>query len=1077
MNSQFFANASSPGMNSQILDSIADLIRDFFFVVRLNELDEITDIWTNIPPEELSRLPVGKIPLTEIIKKIAQHNVNQSSPSWFTSLFSGIITDFELPFQTADNERVWLQIRLRGQLDSEQKNRIVLGIVKDVTSVHAHEEEREKIVADIQAVNQLLENQSLELKKHLAGITAVFDTVSDAIIVYDANGIVTRVNQAAIQGYGFDPTGMDYLHLSERLTIKNPQGVPRSKDELVFYRLQQGEPQINQISRMINYSGNLVWQLVSGKPLLENGKMIGAVVTWKDITDLETMRLILEENERKLRSVINHSGDGIELTDESGTIIEWNPAMEKITGLTAKEVIGQKSWDVSIQLGSSEIDQPTSREVIEKRIQKILQTGKSSWLEMPFESRYKVRDGRERIMESNAFSIPTEKGFMFGVISRDVTERKLIEEHLRQARDYYLKLFEDFPAMIWRSTSDGACDYKNKTWLAFTGKSLQDVLVNGWIDSVHPEDRAIVKEQSEVCFNERKTVSLRYRLRRFDGEYRWITDFGQPYTDLDGNFAGYIGVCLEVHDTVERQREMEIVLSVSAALRPASSPEEIMKTLLEQLTILTGAEGAVILMPDDQKTGLVIRSASGLLSALEGISNPYTADDLSNRLINEKTKLVNINLGQLRPDLSRKWHRQFVVGQPLIASGITIGGLWAIRKQAFSEQEVRMINAFSDIAATAIQRASLTLETNQYAEKLRIISDMGRSMSETLDPDGIFALLNSTIHSLFNNVACILVSRYDSDKLAIRCEYCNLNGLQVSPASLPVLPFDPTGRGNQSWVIQNQRPKILNNLPNNTKNSYYLDDGSPQPVSAIYIPMIAEGKVIGVLQVQSYKDNFFTERDIDILNLVASTTAISLSNATLFDNLQQSNRELVSAYDATLRGWAQALELRDQETKGHSVEVVELTLKFALAAGIPDTELDHIRRGALLHDIGKIAIPDSILNKPGPLNDAEWKIMKQHPVYAYQILKEIEFLEPSLVIPYSHHERWDGSGYPQGLRGIDIPLPARLFAIVDVWNALQRERPYRSAWSREKTLQYLKEQAGKQFDPHLVELFLSLINQ
>ncbi len=1064
-----------PDFDSQFWDSFTDLISDFIFRLRINASDEITDIWTNIPAEEIADLPLGKIPISVIFNDVLRHNPDQSAESWLSSLSTGKIADMQLPFQTIDGDQVWLHIRLKGGLNSERNQRTVFGIVKDVTSVRLHEEEREVFVSDIKAVNRLLQRQSQELKQHLTEITAVFETVSDAIVVYDASGIVIRVNQAAIQGYGFDPTGMSYLQLAEQLTIWNPQSIPLGKSELVFDRLKQGEPQINQISQMINYAGNLIWQLVSGKPLLENGKMIGAVVSWKDITDLETMRLNLEENERKLRSVINHSGDGIELTDESGTIIEWNPALERITGIQAQEVIGLKSWDVSSRLLSSETDRQTTGEEIRKRIEKIVHTGKSSWLELPFEARFKHTDCGERILESNAFSIPTEKGFMFGVISRDITERKVAEQRLRKARDYYLMLFEDFPAMIWRSTPDGTCDYKNKTWLEFTGKSLHEVLANGWIDCVHSDDQSFAKDLYQACFDERKPISLRYRLRRHDGEYRWITDFGQPYNDLDGKFAGYVGVCLEVHETVERQREMEIMLSISAALRPASSPEEIMKTLLDQLTILTGAEGAVILTPDEHNTRLVIRAASGLLSELEGISNPNTADELSNLLITERTKVINVNLGQLRPDLSRKWQRQFVVGQPLVASGLTIGGLWVIRKQVFTDQEIRMINAISDIAATAIQRASLTLETNLYAQKMKIISDMGRSMSETLHPDRIFALLNATIHNLFDDIAAVLVSRYDVKNLAIHCDYCSLNGVAANPQSLPVLPFDPTGSGNQSWVIQNQRPKILNHLPANFKNILYFEDNSSQPRSGIYLPMIAEGKVIGVLHVQSYKENRFNDRDIHMLSMVANTTAISLANASLFDTLQVSNRELVSAYDATLRGWAQALELRDQETKGHSVEVVELTLKFAAAAGIPETEMDHIRRGALLHDIGKIAIPDSILNKPGTLNDDEWQIMRQHPVYAYQLLKEIDFLEPSLVIPYAHHERWDGSGYPRGLSAAEIPLPARLFAIVDVWNALQRDRPYRNAWSQEKTIQYLKEQAGRQFDPRLVDLFLNLI--
>lgn len=189
-------------------------------------------------------------------------------------------------------------------------------------------------------------------------------------------------------------------------------------------------------------------------------------------------------------------------------------------------------------------------------------------------------------------------------------------------------------------------------------------------------------------------------------------------------------------------------------------------------------------------------------------------------------------------------------------------------------------------------------------------------------------------------------------------------------------------------------------------------------------------------------------------------------------NLETAHRELANAYDDTLKGWSLALELRDNETQGHSQRVTELTLSLAARMGFAEDELVHIRRGALLHDIGKMGIPDSILHKSGPLTDAEWAIMRKHPVYAYELLRPIAYLRPALDIPYCHHEHWDGTGYPQGLQGEAIPLPARIFAVIDVWDALSSNRPYRKPWPREKILTYLHEQSGTHFDPHIVTVFL-----
>jgi len=223
--------------------------------------------------------------------------------------------------------------------------------------------------------------------------------------------------------------------------------------------------------------------------------------------------------------------------------------------------------------------------------------------------------------------------------------------------------------------------------------------------------------------------------------------------------------------------------------------------------------------------------------------------------------------------------------------------------------------------------------------------------------------------------------------------------------------------------------------------------------------------------------NSVPPNELDFLETLGGQAAIAIDNARLFENLQQSNAQLYMAYDSTLEGWARTLELRDNETEGHSRRVSDLTLKLARMVGVTDEELVHIRRGTLLHDIGKMGIPDEILHKPGPLTPEEWMIMKQHPIFAYQLLKPITYLEKAIEIPYCHHERWDGSGYPRGLQGEQIPLAARIFMVVDVYDALRSDRPYRTAWSEEETRNYIKQNAGTLFDPRIVEQFLKLLDK
>ncbi len=243
------------------------------------------------------------------------------------------------------------------------------------------------------------------------------------------------------------------------------------------------------------------------------------------------------------------------------------------------------------------------------------------------------------------------------------------------------------------------------------------------------------------------------------------------------------------------------------------------------------------------------------------------------------------------------------------------------------------------------------------------------------------------------------------------------------------------------------------------------------------VPLIAKGRVGGVLEVW-HRTAMEPDADwLDFLNTLAGQTAIAIENATLFESLQRANSELAIAYDATIEGWSRALDLRDKETEGHSLRVTELTVKLARTFGFNEADLVQVRWGALLHDIGKMGVPDEILLKPGPLTDEEWVTMKKHPDFAYEMLVPIRYLRLALDIPYCHHEKWDGTGYPRALKGEQIPLAARLFAVVDVWDALNSDRPYRLAWPTEQVRQYTQQQAGFHFDPRIVEAFLRLVEK
>ena len=247
-------------------------------------------------------------------------------------------------------------------------------------------------------------------------------------------------------------------------------------------------------------------------------------------------------------------------------------------------------------------------------------------------------------------------------------------------------------------------------------------------------------------------------------------------------------------------------------------------------------------------------------------------------------------------------------------------------------------------------------------------------------------------------------------------------------------------------------------------------------LSVFYVPLVIDREPVGIFMVATTgRTRELSAVDANLCRTLAHQVSLAITNARLFESVRAARYDLERAYDATLKGWSAALEMRDAVTCGHTVRTADLTVSLARAMGAAEDSLPHIYRGALLHDIGKMTVPDAILNKPGPLTADEWAIMHEHPERAYRMLKEIEFLHPAMDIPHCHHERWDGLGYPRGLAGEDIPFAARVFSVIDVYEALTSDRPYRDAWTHDRAIAHIREHSGAQFDSRVVEAFLELI--
>lgn len=360
----------------------------------------------------------------------------------------------------------------------------------------------------------------------------------------------------------------------------------------------------------------------------------------------------------------------------------------------------------------------------------------------------------------------------------------------------------------------------------------------------------------------------------------------------------------------------------------------------------------------------------------------------------------------------------------------------------------------------------------QQVEELSALRTIDLAISSNLDLLATLNIIaNLAVKHLGVDAVCVLV--YDSQFHLLHTAVTY--GFQQEPSV--DIPF-PAAADLTDWeLVEEFSIHIPENLKEN-KSTHLL----PFPVedqfqSCFGLPLVAKAEVKGLFVVFR-KETFSPEQHwLDFFYNLATQTAVAMDNYEMFRNLKQSNTDLLQAYEATIEGWSKALKYRDQETEDHSVRTTKWTVELAREMGYPVEELVYIRRGALLHDIGKVAVPDRILNKPGPLTESEWVQMRRHPLAAYEVLAPIEFLSKSLDIPYCHHERWNGTGYPRGLKGEEIPLAARIFSVIDVYDALTTDRPYRPAWPQEKVIEYLREQSGIQFDPAVVEAFLSLMEK
>ena len=553
---------------------------------------------------------------------------------------------------------------------------------------------------------------------------------------------------------------------------------------------------------------------------------------------------------------------------------------------------------------------------------------------------------------------------------------------------------------------------------------------------------------------------------------------------IKGNLARLIpAIEREIQDAKTRQeqrqreREMEVIASISMALRKAHTLDTMLSQLLDQTLDLIQTEiGSIWLY--DKATDTVNLSLQRGLDVTNLITSFRTGEDIPGMVVKTGERIISREYNTDPRVLPENRNRipKGIGGAciPLYSEDQVVGVIFINVRlpREITASEASTLNALAEIGGNAIHRMYLLEQTMKQVERLRSLRTIDLAISSSLDLHiSLKVVLEQITTQLKVDAACVLLLKPNTNRL----EFSAGRGFRTNRINSTKMK---PGEGYAGQVAFDKKVVYIKDL-NSTEQKFARSSllAEENFISYFGVPLISKGEAQGVLEIFNRSPLHVDVEWLSFLDSLSWQTAIAVDNALLFENLQHSNFELEAAYNATIEGWSRALDLRDKETEGHSLRVTELTLKLAQNIGLDEASLINIKRGALLHDIGKMGVPDSILLKPGPLTEDEWNIMRQHPQHAYDLLAPIAYLQQALDIPYCHHEKWDGTGYPRGLKAEDIPISARVFAIIDVWDALTSNRPYRPAWSQETTLEYIRDNSSSHFDPQVVNAFLRHFNE
>ncbi len=885
----------------------------------------------------------------------------------------------------------------------------------------------------------------------------VVENAEEAIFVIQDNVLkFFNAQTSAISGYTID-----------ELNKININAFIHAEDQKTFLPIMEQPietwPPVRRYDiRIVDAHGDTRWLEVNPIPISWHRKP--ATLNFaRDVTREREAQEALERERAHTKTLLDVSSAVMLGLDYQGRVTLINPRGCQVLKAAEEQILGKVWIDHFVP--------PENREKFRSGYQRLM-LGELDVLTSR-ESNVLCADGSlRRIAWENLF-LRDADGNITGMLSsgEDVTEKHLVEEALYESELHTSTLFEQAPIGIITLDRQGNVTDANARSMQILGSPGREASLQlNIMETSGLVNFDLQRRFSETIeFQERQEFETWYTSHWEKRVYLWIRLVPRYNAKEE-----VIGAVLMIDDMTERhlsEWSREAIILLSTELRSAATETEMYPVIVDQFMRIMNVDGVILGIrdPDNDEVRFVLGSGiwTGMTGERISAGKGLTHLVLSSR----KPYLCQNNCKDCCefPETKLPPVRQ-AAGLPMIVQDEIVGIIWVGREAEIGEYDLRVLTALAETSANALHRSSLHEATRLRSHRLAALRTIDTAITTSFDIVPIFDVLLEAVETQLN-VDASAVWVYSSQPRRLEFKQ---------------------GRGFKSYVLQRYSLELGQGLAGRVALEgqplavYDLSQCKEESIKALLsvepfrtyqgVPLVAKGEIKGVLEVFN-RSRFEPNREwLEFLNTLAGQAAIAIDNSELFNNLQLSNIELSLAYDETLEGWARALEMRDMETHGHSDRVTNLTLRLAVEMGVDDNELMHIRRGALLHDIGKMGIPDHILNKPGALNDEEWKIMHQHPLYAYRMLSPIRYLGQSLDIPYCHHEKWNGSGYPRGLKEKEIPLSARIFSVVDVWDALLSDRPYRPAWTKERTMDYIRAESGKHFDPEVVSVFIRLVD-